>query len=107
MANHTVGAAEDQRAAVVADPRTGAAEVAAACLAAESPPVRTPYSCPASASAGAAVYCGAVAVAVVGDGCVGAAAVAVAVPDVVVLQKLQPNLSDSAAVAGVGGVGAV
>ena len=72
----------------------------------ESPPVRTPCSCPAAASAGAAVYCGAVAGAMVGDGCVVAFAVTFAVPDVVVLQKLLPNLPDSAAVEGVGGVGA-
>ena len=45
--------------------------------------------------------------AVVGDGRVVAAAVAVAVPDVVVLRKLLPTLPDSAAAAGVDGVRAV
>ena len=45
--------------------------------------------------------------AVVGDRRVFAAAVAVAVPDVVVLRKLLPTLPDSAAAAGVDGVRAV
>ena len=81
MANNTVGAVADQRAAVAAYPRAGAAEVAADCLAGGPPPVRARCSCPAAASAeaavadaaaagsaGAAVDCDAVAVAVVGDG---------------------------------------
>ena len=46
---------------------------------------------------GAVVDCDAVAVVVVGDGRVVAAAVAVAVPDVVVLRKLLLTLPDSAA----------
>ena len=120
MAISTVEATADQRAAVAADPRAGDAELAAARLAGRSPPVRTWCSCPAAAPAGAAVAasavagslgavvdCGAVAVAVLGDRRVVAAAVAVAMPDVVVLWKLLPNLPDSAAVAGIGVVGAV
>ena len=120
MANNKVGAAADQRAAVAADPRTGAAEVAADCLAGVSPQVRARCSYPAAAGAGAAVAdaaaagsagavvdCDVVAVAVVGDGYVVAAVVAVDVPDVVVLRKLLPSLPDSAAAAGVGVVGAV
>ena len=54
-------------------------------------------------SAGAAVDCDAVAVAVVGDGRVVAAAVAVPM----LFRKLLPTLPDSAAAAGVGVVGAV
>ena len=105
VVNNTVEATADQRAAVAADPRAGAAEFAAARLAVGSPPVRTRCSCPTAASAraalaasavagslGAAVDCGAVAVAVLGDGRVVASAVAVAVPDVVALWKLLPNL---------------
>ena len=141
VANNTIGAAADQRAAVAADPRAGATEVAADCLAGGSPQVMALCSCPAAASAGAAVAsagaavasagaavasagaavtdaaaagsagaaadCDTVAVAVDGDGCVVAAAVAVAVPDVVVFLKLLPTLPDSAAAAGVGVVGAV
>ena len=42
--------------------------------------------------------------AVVGDGCVVAAAVAAAVLDVVVPRKLLPTLPDSAVAAGAGGV---
>ena len=59
----------------------------------------------AADSADPAVDCGDGAV--VGDGRVVAAAVAVAVPDVVVLRKLLPTLPDSAAAAGVDGVRAV
>ena len=55
VVNNTVGVATDQRAAVAVDPRAGDAEVAADCLAVGSPPVRTRCSCPAAASAGAAV----------------------------------------------------
>ena len=72
-----------------------------------SPSVRTRCSCPAVASARAAVDCDDIAVAVVGDGRVVAAAVAVAVPHVMVFRKLLPTLPDSAAAAGVGVVGAV
>ena len=112
VANDTVGAA--------ADPRAGAAEVAAYCLAVGSPSARIQCSCPAAASAGAALADAAAAgsagaavdydagaVAAVGDGRVVAAAVAVAVPDVVVLRKLLPTLPDSAAAAGAGVVGVV
>ena len=108
----------NQRTAVAADPRAGAAEDAADCLAVGSPPVTTRYSCPAAASAEAALADAAAAdsadaavdcddVAVVSDGRAVAAAVAVAVPDVVVLRKLLPTLPDSAAAAGVDVVGAV
>ena len=82
MANNTVKATANQHAAMVADPRARAAEHAAARLAVGSPPVRTRCSCPAAASAGAAVAAsavagwlgaavdyGAVAVAVLGDIC--------------------------------------
>ena len=101
-----------------ADPRAGAAQVSAACLAVGSPPVRTWCSCPAAASAGAAVAasaaagsagaavdCDAVVVAVVGDGRVVAAAVVLLL--LLLCRKLLLNLPDSAAVAGVDGVGAV
>ena len=129
MENDTVGAAADQRAAVAVDSRAGAAEVAAEFLAGRSPQVRARCSCPAAASAGAAVAGAAVAgasaagsagatidcdavvvavsVAVIGDGCVVTVAVDVAGPDVVVLRKLLTTLSDSAAVAVVGVVGAI
>ena len=100
---------------MAADPRTRAEELARARLAVGWSPVRTRCSCPAAASAGsvvagsygAAVDSGDVAVAVVGDRRVVAAAVAVAMPDVVVLWKLLPNLPDNAAAAGIGVVGAV
>ena len=116
MVNNAEGGVANQRAAVAADPRAGAAEDAADCLAVGSPPVRT--LCPAAASAGAAVADAAAAdsadaavdcddVAVVGDGRVVSAAVAVAVPDVVALRKLLPTLPDNAAAAGVDVVGAV
>ena len=98
MANNTEGGVADQRVAVAADPRAGAAEDAADCLAVGSPPVRTRYSCPAVASAEAAVSDAAAEdsadaavdcedVSVVGDGRVVAATVAFTVPDVVVLWK--------------------
>ena len=45
--------------------------------------------------------------AVIGDGRVVAAAVAIAVPDVMVLRKLLPTLPDSVVAAGVDVVGAV
>ena len=116
MVNNTEGGVADQRAAVAADPRDGVAAEAADCSAVGSSPVRPRYSCPAAGSAWAAVA-DAVAAdsadpavvggAVVGDGGVVAAAVAVAVLDVVVLRKLLPTLPDSAAVAGVDGVRAV
>ena len=83
----------DQRAAVAANPRAGVAADAADCSAVGSPPVRPRYSCPAAASAWAAVA-DAVAAdsadpavvggALVGGGRVDAAAVAVAVLGVVV-----------------------
>ena len=118
MANNTEGGVADQRAAVAADPWAGAAEDAADCLAVGSPQVRTRYSCPAAASAGAAVADAAAAdsadaavdcddVSVVGDGRVVAATVAFTAPDVVVLWKLLPTLPDSAAAAGIDMVGAV
>ena len=114
VANSTVEPAADQWAAVAVDLRAGAVEVAADCLAVGSPPVRIRCSCPAAAWAGAvvtgaaaAVDCDIVAVAVVGNGRVVAAAVAVAMPDVVILRKLLPILPDNAAAAGVGVVGAV
>ena len=113
VANNTVGAA-----AVGADPRAGAEEVAADCLAGGSPQVRVRCSYPTAASAGTGVAdaaaacsagatadCDAVAVAVVGNGC--AEAVTVAVPNNVVLWKLLLTLPDSTAVAGVGVVRAV
>ena len=100
----------DQRAAVAADPQAGVAADAADCSAVGPPPVRPRYSCPAAGSAWAAasdavaadladpaVFGGAV----VDDGCVVAAAVAVAVLDVVVPWKLLPTLPDSAAATGV------
>ena len=118
MANNTEGGVADQRAAVAADPRAGAAEDAADCLAVGSPPVRTRYSCPAAASVGAAVADAAAAdstdaavdcddVSVVGDGRVVAVTVAFTVPDVVVLWELLPTLPDSAAAAGIDVVRAV
>ena len=118
MANNKEGGVADQWAAVAADPRAGAAEDAADCLAVGLPPVRPRYSCPAAASAGAAVADAAAADsadpavdcddgAVVGNGRVAAAAVAAAVLDVVVLWKLLPTLPDSAAAAGVDVVRAV
>ena len=87
-------------------------------MAVGSPPVRTRYSCPAAALAGAAVADAAAAnsadaavdcdnVAVLGDGRNIAAAVDVAVPDVVVLWKLLPTIADSSAAAGVDVVRAV
>ena len=117
MANNTEGGVADQRAAVAVDPRAGVAADAADCSAVGSPPVRPRwYSCPAAASAWAAVA-DAVAAdsadpavvggAVVGDGRVVAAAVAVAVLDDVVPWKLLPTLPDSDAAAGVDGVRAV
>ena len=116
VANNTEGGVADQRAAVATDPWAGVAADAADCSAVGSPPVRPRYSCPATASAWAAVA-DAVAAdsadpavvggAVVGDGRVVAAAVAVAVLDVVVLRKLLPTLSDSAAAADVDGIRAV
>ena len=118
MAKNTEGGVADQRAAVVADPRAGAANDAENCLAVGSPPIRPRYSCPTAGSAGFAVANAAAADsadpavdcddgAVVGDGRVVAAAVAVAVPDVVVLRKLLPTLPDSAAATGVDVVRAV
>ena len=93
MANNTEEGMANQRAAVAADPRAGVAADAADCSAVGSPPVRPRYSCPAAASAWAAVA-NAVAAdsadpavvggAVVDDGRVVAAAVAVAVLDVAV-----------------------
>ena len=118
VANNTEGGVAGQRAAVAADPRAGAAADAADCSAVGLPPVRPRYSCPAAASAWAAVA-DAVAAdsadpavdcgdgAVVSGGRVVAAAIAVAVPDVVVVRKLLPTLPDSAAAAGVDGVRAV
>ena len=115
VTNNTEGGMADQRAAVAADPRAGAVADTADCSAVGSPPVRPRYSRPAAASAWAAVA-DAVAAdsadpavdcgddAVVGDGRVVAAAVAVAVPDVVVLRKLLPTFPDSATAAGVDGV---
>ena len=118
MANNTEGGVADQRAAVAADPRAGAAEDAADCLAVGSPLVRPRYSCPAASSVGVDVADAAAADsadpavdcddgAMVGDARVVAAVVAVAVPDVMVLRKLLPTLSDSAAAAGVDEVRAV
>ena len=115
MANNTEGEVADQRAAVAADSRAGAAEDAADCSAVGSTPVSPRYSCPAAASAWAAVADVVAADsadsavdcddgAMVGDGRVVAAAVAVDVPDIVVLWKLLPALPDSAAAAGVDGV---
>ena len=46
-------------------------------------------------------------VAVIGDGRVVAATVAIAVPDVVVLRKLLPTLPDSAVAAGIDVVGTI
>ena len=113
VANNTEGGVADQRVAVATDPRAGVAADAADCSAVGSPPVEPRYSCPAAGSAWAAVA-DAVAAgsadptlfggAVVDDGRVVAAAVAVAVLDVVVPWKLLPNLPDSAAAAGVDGV---
>ena len=106
----------DQRVAVAADPRAGVSADAADCLAVGSPPVRPRYLYPAAGSAWTAVADGVAADsadpavfggAVVGDGRVVAAAVAVAVLDVVVPWKLLPTLPDSAAAAGVDGVRAV
>ena len=107
------GGVADQRAAVGADPRAGVAADAADCSAVESPPVEPQYSCLAAGSAWAAaadavaadsadpvVFGGAV----VDDGRVVAAAVAVAVLDVVVPWMLLPTLPDSAAATGVDGV---
>ena len=111
MANKTEGGMADQRAAVAADPRAGVAADAADCSAVGSPPVMPRYSCPAAGSAWAAVADAVAADSadptVVGDGRVAAAAVAVAVLDVVVPWKLVPTLPDSAAAAGVDGVRAV
>ena len=87
-------------------------------MAVGSPPVRTRYSCPAAALAGAAMADAAAAdsadaafdfvdVAVIGDRRVFAAAVAIAVPDVVVLRRVLPILPDSAVATGVYVVGAV
>ena len=118
VANNTEGRVADQRAVVAGDPRARAAANAADCSAVGPPPVRPRYSCPAAASAWAtvadavaansanpAIDCGDGTV--VGDGRVVATAVAVAMPDVVVLRKLLPTLPDSAAAAGVDGVRAV
>ena len=55
MANNTEEGVANQRAAVAADPRAGVAADAADCSAVGSPPVRPRYSCPAAASAWAAV----------------------------------------------------
>ena len=118
MANITEGGGGGPAGGGGADPRTRDAENAADCLAVGSPPVRTRYSCPAAASAGAAVADAAAAdsadtafdfddAAVIGDGRVVAAAVAIAVPDVMVLRKLLPTLPDSVVAAGVDVVGAV
>ena len=113
MANNTEGGVADQRVAVATDPRAGVAADAADCSAVGSPPVEPRYSCPAAGLAWAAVA-DAVAAgsadpavfggAVVDDGRVLAAAVAVAVLDVVVPWKLLPSLLDSAAAGGVDGV---
>ena len=101
---------------MAADPRAGVTADAADCSAVGSPPVRPRYWCSAAASAWAAVADAVaadsadptvVAGAVVGDGRVVAATVAVAVLDVVVLRKLLSTLRDSAAAAGVDGVRAV
>ena len=113
MANNTEGGVADQRAAVSADPRVGVAADAADCSAVGSPLVRPRYWCPAAAPAWAAVADAVdadsadpavVGGAVVSDGRVVAAAVAVAVLGVVVPRKLLPTLPDSAAAAGVDGV---
>ena len=99
--------------AVATDPRAGVAADASDCSTLGSPPVEPRYSCPAAGSAWAAVVdavaAGSVDPAVFGgavadDGRAVAAAVAVAVLDVVVPRKLLPNLPDSAAAAGVDGV---
>ena len=88
VANKTEGGMADQRAAVAADPRAGVAADAADCSAVGSPPVMPRYSCPAAGSAWAAVADAVAADSadptVVRDGRVAAAAVAVAVLDVVV-----------------------
>ena len=116
MANNTAGGVVDQRAAVAANPWAGVAADASDCSAVGSPPVRPRYSCSAAASAWATVA-DAVAAdltdpavvggAVVGDGRVVAAAVAVAVLGVVVPRELLPTLPDSAAAAGVDVIRAV
>ena len=116
VANNTEGGVADQRAAMATDPRAGVAADAADCSAVGSPPLGPRYSCPAAGSAWTAVA-DAVAAdsaypvvfggAVVGDGRVVAAAVAVAVLNVIVPWKLLPTLPDSAAAAGVNGIRAV
>ena len=97
VANDTVGAA--------ADPRAGPAGVAADCLAGGLPQIRAECSCPDTASAEATLADAAAAGSA--EAAVDCDAVAAAVPDVVVLRKLLPTHSDSAAAPGVGVVGAI